>query len=351
MTNTITRVRVDPTTDPVWQRLLQRHPAGLFHSPEWLRVLPATYGLAVESLVLLDDSGEPEAGLPYCVLSDPRGERVASLPFSDYCDPLVSTSEQWQALADGLLALGLPVSLRCLHNAVPLDDARFPLIKRAHWHGLDLDRSLDDLWMAIDPAARRAIRKAERSGLTVRLAQGEDDLRAFFALHLGIRKYKYGLLAQPFRFFQAIREQFVDSGRFALMLAEMDGEAVGGVLYLAWGETLYYKFSASSLSRLELRPTDLLIWEGIRHAKERGLRRIDLGLSDWDQDGLVRYKRKFASREGTISFLHHASARPATEAEQEVGALLGRLTGLFTDPSVPDPISERAGALLYRYFG
>lgn len=351
MTSTITRVRVDPTVDPLWGRLLERHAADLFHSPEWLRVLPATYGLAVESLVLLDDSGEPEAGLPFCVLRDPRGERVASLPFSDYCDPLVSTAEQWQALADGLLALDLPASLRCLHNALPLDDMRFPLVKRARWHGLDIEPSLDELWMALDPSARRAIRKAERAGLTVRLAPGEGDLRTFFGLHLGVRKYKYGLLAQPFRFFEAIREQFIDAGRFALMLAEEDGEAVGGVLYLEWGETLYYKFSASSLSRLESRPTDLLIWEGIRYAKARGLRRIDFGLSDWDQEGLVRYKRKFASCEGTISFLHHASERPASDAEREAGGLLGQLTRLFTDPTVPDSISERAGALLYRYFG
>jgi hypothetical protein len=30
--------------------------------------------------------------------------------------------------------------------------------------------------------------------------------------------------------------------------------------------------------------------------------------------------------------------------------MLGELTRLFTEPSVPDEISTRAGALLYRHF-
>ena len=34
----------------------------------------------------------------------------------------------------------------------------------------------------------------------------------------------------------------------------------------------------------------------------------------------------------------------------EVGRLLTTFTGLLTDASVPDAVSDRAGAALYRYF-
>jgi hypothetical protein len=37
-------------------------------------------------------------------------------------------------------------------------------------------------------------------------------------------------------------------------------------------------------------------------------------------------------------------------AQQAFGRELGELTRLLTDESVPDEITERAGAVLYRYF-
>jgi len=51
--------------------------------------------------------------------------------------------------------------------------------------------------------------KSQREGLVVRLAQSEEELRAFFEMHLKVRKYKYGLLAQPYRFFQNIWRHFI----------------------------------------------------------------------------------------------------------------------------------------------
>ena len=44
-----------------------------------------------------------------------------------------------------------------------------------------------------------------------------------------------------------------------------------------------------------------------------------------------------------------AGGRPHGESP-EVGQLLGTVTDLLTDPSVPDAVTERAGAALYRFF-
>lgn len=351
MERTLSAVRIDPTLDPIWADLINRYPNDLFHSPTWLRILKETYGLDLSASVALDDYGNPEAGLVYCTINDIRGERIASLPFSDYCDPLVRSRDQWDELISPLLAHRLPISLRCVHNSIPLDDERFALPKRAKWHGLDVSADLDALWMGLDSSARRAVRKAENSGLRLHLGSDEGDVRDFFELHLGIRKYKYRLLAQPYRFFVNIWQHFRTTNDDALMLAKLDERAIGAVMYLKWGDTLYYKFSASSADSLEYRPTDFLIWEGIKHAKALGCRFVDFGLSDWDQDGLIRYKRKFASEEKTISFLHYASDRVASPQEQQVSALLPRLTDLLTDSTVPDQITEQGGDLLYRFFG
>jgi CelD/BcsL family acetyltransferase involved in cellulose biosynthesis len=341
---------VDPRTDPLWGELLCQAPSSVFHSPAWIQVLCDTYSWEPGAHVVVDDEGKPQGGLPFCRISDIFGSRIVALPFSDYCDPLVLDPQAWRPLTAALLAEGCPVALRFLHCSLPLADEPFALVKQAKWHALDLRTDTDVLWNQIEDSAHRAIRKSQRAGIQIRPAQSEQELRAFFEMHLKVRKNKYGLLAQPFAFFQNIWRRFMDRQQGFLLLA-LDGDTiVAGDLFLEWKETLYYKFNASLVDNLSCRPNDLLIWEAMRCGKLRGFTSLDLGLSDWDQTGLVRYKRKFGAAEKTISFLRHESTNKPTSVEAEMRALLTTLTTHFTDRLVPDPITERAGEDLYRLF-
>jgi CelD/BcsL family acetyltransferase involved in cellulose biosynthesis len=343
-------VCVDPRTDPLWCRLVTQGTSSVFHSPGWMRVLSDTYGWEPNAFVLLGDSGQPKAGFPFCRISDMLGERIVAMPFSDYCDPLVEDADSWRLLIDRLLPERLPINVRCLHNDLPLADERFDLTKQAKWHRLDLRPDLDALWNAMHDSTHRAIRKSERAGLTVRIAESEHELRTFFEMHLKVRKYKYGLLAQPFSFFQNIWRQFVEAGHGFLLLAIHDEKIVAGDFFLDWKDTLYYKFNASLPDDLSFRPNDLLIWEAVQHGKQHGFAYLDFGLSDIDQQGLVRYKRKFGTEEKTISFLRHSPQAPPNRAEKELRELLGKLTNRFTDRMVPDLVTEKAGEDLYRLF-
>ena len=135
-----------------------------------------------------------------------------------------------------------------------------------------------------------------------------------------------------------------------LLLASYQGSIVGSILFLEWKDTLYYKFNASALADLGHRPNDLLIWEGIKYGKTKGYTHLDFGLSDSNQEGLVRFKRKFAHEEKTISFLRYAPEGESAPQEQQARNLLPLLTDLFTDESVPDQITARAGDTLYKFF-
>jgi CelD/BcsL family acetyltransferase involved in cellulose biosynthesis len=322
----------------------------VFHSPAWLQVLADTYDLNVCAHVLLDDAGTPIGGMPLGHVADLIGERVVGLPFSDYCDPLAEEREQWELLAAQIFAQERPIVVRCLHNHLPLADARFSQFKQAMWHGKDLRPDLDALWRALPESTRRAIEKARREGVSVRAAECRDELRMFFEMHLKVRKYKYRLLAQPYRFFENIWEQFLTQQRGVLLLAFHRDAVIGGTLYLEWNDTLYYKFNASAMAALAHRPNDLLTWEGIRYGKSRGYGRLDFGLSDCDQEGLLRFKRKFATDEKPIAFLRHMPPGMPDLREQRARTLMSALTELLTDESVSDHVSDRAGDLLYRYF-
>lgn len=343
-------VCVDPRTDPLWSKFVCRASSSVFHSPSWIQVLAETYSWQPNAYVVVDDQGEPQAGLPFCRISDIFGSRIVALPFSDYCDPLILHDAAWHPLATALLSEGLPVALRCLHNNLPLRDKQFAVMKQAKWHAVDLQPDTETLWNRIDDSAHRAIRKSQRSGICIRPAQSEQELRVFFEMHLKIRKNKYGLLAQPFSFFQNIWQRFVEERQGFLLLALNGDTIVAGDLFLQWKSTLYYKFNASLIDNLSCRPNDLLLWEAMQCGKKLGFTSLDLGLSDWDQTGLVRYKRKFGAEEKTISFLRHGPASSSTGVEAEMRALLATLTIRFTDHTVPDPITERAGEDLYRLF-
>jgi CelD/BcsL family acetyltransferase involved in cellulose biosynthesis len=337
-------VSVDAASDPGWADLAEASTSDVFHSPAWARVLRDGYGFEVRAHLVVDPAGRPMAGIPLVEVDDARGRRVLSLPFSDFCDPIVEDSADWAALRRVFSGDDRPRTLRLLRHR--LDESEgWREVGSFAWHRIDVTRSPDEMWESLRSSARRAIRKARSEGVEVTAATSPAELRAFFEMHLRVRKHKYGLLAQPYRFFEAIWEQFLARGEGLLLLARAGGEILGGTLNLKWRDSLYYKFNASSLTQLEVRPNDLLMWEGMVRAHEQGLAWVDLGVSDWDQEGLIRYKAKYATEEGTVRKL---TAGPPLD--DGFGPYLHQLTGLLVDPSVPDETTERAGDLLYALF-
>jgi hypothetical protein len=342
--------QIEPIGHPFWDSLVAATDSSVFHSTGWLRVLDETYGMPICAYVLLNEADQPISGVSYCPVQDFKGRRLVSMPFSDFCDPLATNPAQLNELLEALLEEGSPLFMRCLHNELPLSDSHLECYNRAKWHGLDLRPELESLWQGLHGSARRAIRRAQQNHVEVRAAQSKRELRAFYEMHLEVRKHKYHLLAQPYRFFERIWERFVETEQGVLLLARQRNEIVGGTFFLQWKDRFYYKFNASVLDNLADRPNDLLIWEGIRCAKASGCTYLDFGLSDWDQEGLIRYKRKFTTEEKTISFLRSLSCEKPTEQEQQIRTLLPQLTALLTDEAVSNAVTERAGEVLYRFF-
>lgn len=343
-------IALKPQHHLLWQKLVHKYPTDVFHSPAWLKALNATYNFDIKALILLDDEGEPRSGLVYSRIEDMMARRIVSLPFSDFCDPLVHDRTDWDLLISSLSAEDCQVKMRCLHNDFPINDPRLTLVSRAKWHCINLQRNTTDLWLELSGAARRAIKKAERQGITIRLAANKVELRAFFLLHLKLRKYKYSLLAQPYHFFENIWDNFIPQGHGALMLAIYEDQIIGGVFFLEWQNKLYYKFNASDQHQLNHRPNDLIVWTGIQYGQARGYEYLDFGLSNWDQEGLLQFKRKFATKEGIISYLQYMPEGAPDPKEKQIRSLLPQLTDLLVHPDVPDEITEKGGDILYPFF-
>jgi CelD/BcsL family acetyltransferase involved in cellulose biosynthesis len=339
--------QIDAQNDPQWPEFARHRFGSLFSCPNWISAIAGTYGFAINASVR-SNGGRIEAAIPYCRISDLRGDRIVSLPFSDYCDPLVADGTTWRQLIAPLLAENLPISLRCLRSDAPAADDRFQRKVPALWHGVDLTRSEEELWAGLHSSARQNVRKAQAGGVVVRHGRKIEDMRVFHRMHSKLRKSKYRLLAQPMAFFENIFFEFARTDGVNVLIAERDGEPIAGIVLLEWNGTLYYKFNASLDQKY--CPNDLLAWHALLYGRQRGMVRFDFGLSDLEQPGLIRYKRKFATVEREISFLNWRPESYANPKGEQASQILGQVTSWLTDTTVPDEITRAAGEKLYRFF-
>lgn len=345
-------IEIDPCSDEQWERL-QLHGGSLFTSSAWLSAVGEAYGLEPTARLLLDDAGRPSAGVAYCLVDDLRGRRLVSFPFSDYHEPLGARPVDVVRLLSTFSG-GTPSRFRMPVSRVQPEDPPDGFECRSHLllHRMEIaGTTAEERFAALHPKVRQNIRRSRNAGVQVDIGSDIDRVRDFYDLHLATRTRKYRLLPQPFDFFEAIHRHFAPSGALVVALARLDGRAIAGVVYIEVGGTLYYKFNASAAEDLTTRPNEQLVLAGVEQCAARGLNAIDLGISEVDQPGLVRYKRKLASTEAEVVTLQ-TTARSDEQHRHgaDFGALLPRLTELFTDDRVPPDVAERAGALLYRYF-
>ena len=345
---TLTAPTVVGTCDPGFWNNLAEHPScSLFTSRPWMEAVAATYGFSISASARVIRDKVAEA-IMFSHISDIRGDRIVSFPFSDFCDPLVTDVVEWRECVAPLLDQRVPVNLRCLRNDIPATDHRFQAVKQLAWHGTDLTRPEEALWAALPGSARTEIRKARRRQLVVRQGRSLDDVRKFYAMHCYVRKAKYRLLAQPFAFFEQLHAAFAPSGHLTVLLAEDRGVTVAGIFFIEWADTLDHKFNAS-LDQAAA-PNDLLVWEGIRMGQRRGLKLVDFGASDLDQPGLMRFKRKYATEERAIVCYRWEPEEYVPARSRQADRLLGSITQLLIDPTVPDAITRAAGDKLYGLF-
>jgi CelD/BcsL family acetyltransferase involved in cellulose biosynthesis len=340
--------KIDVGTTKEWDEAVAGSDGELFLSRRWINVLNEVFDLNIEAVVERDVDGRIVGALPFCCIDDVRGSRLAILPFSDFVSPVLTADANWDALIDPVLQISRPLVFQTTAGSPASCDERFVLDGESIRHSVTLDGDIDELMARFSQHHRRLVRKATRNGLKFRQAESIDELRAFYELHLGVRKHKYGMLAQPYRLFEALWEQFLTEDLGALVLGFDGSSVVGGCLLLEAGDTLYYKYAASHPDYRSMGVSHGAVVAAMEAGLSKGLAELDLGRSDLDQPGLVDFKRRFGA---TAAGLQRFRSKDQLFREaSEMDGLLTDITELMTQPTVPDHITEQAGDRLYRLF-
>ena len=139
---------------------------------------------------------------------------------------------------------------------------------------LDLTPTEDDLLAAMKSKTRYNIRLAQRRGVVVRTGSMADIPR-FYAMYAETGR-RDGFLIRPFDYYHDTWKSFLDRGLAHMLLAEVDGEAVAGLILFRFGAKTWYMYGASMGKHRNRMPNHLLQWEAIRWSKSQGCRVYDL---------------------------------------------------------------------------
>ena len=332
--------------DPKWGRFLATQEGMLpYHQPTWSGLLSEAYGFRSFVFALVGTEGDVQAGLPLAEVRSPiRRRRWVALPFTDLMPPLLGTAD----VTEFTLALeraGREAGAASVEIRASVPHPRAHSRADAVSHTLGLGRHPDEVFSTFHRSqVQRNVRRAVREGVTVRVAEREDDLaRTFYALHVATR-HRLGVPIQPRRFFKLLWRRVVAAGHGFVLLAEArDGSPAAGAVFLTSPRTITYKYGASDSAAWGLRPNHLLFWTAIARACEAGYERFDFGRTDLEDEGLRTFKSGWGTVEEPLVYTTLAETPPTEAHGRAAHAVRGILQ---RSPSI---VSRATGALLYRY--
>lgn len=166
---------------------------------------------------------------------------------------------------------------------------------------VDLDAPEDILFERLDPACRRAVRKAQRSGLTFSCSYGEGELERYYALALRSAE-RTGEALPPIDYYKDVLLRLGPQNRAGVALAHHQGQPVAGLLFLGDRGAVSYLAGVSEPAALEVRPNDFIHWSFMLWAKEQRFDLYRLGPNfpevppDWSIARVSQFKTKFGGR-------------------------------------------------------
>lgn len=334
---------IDPFADRAWDdqvRSYSNH--SVFHTSAWARVLAESYNHRPFYLSFLDGQGLASC-LPLMeVNSRLTGKRAVSLPFSDSAGAVSDAGFDVRAALLSLDSLRLEKHWKYIElrggDLISSDASSGTFVE----HALDLTKGPDRVYDGFHPSVRRAIRKAEQSGVEVSIHDTTKAMDVFYDLQQKTRR-RHGLPPQPRGFFTAICRHVISKGQGFISLAHYCDRVIAGAVFLWSGTHSIFKYGASDDGHWSVRPNQVLMWHSIRNLIMKGCKELNLGRSEPKNEGLLRFKDSFGTKAGN---LHYGLVAPMNQVPH-VQILTDSKIRKYPIQSLPLCINRMAGTLLY----
>lgn len=340
---------ISPSEHPDWDRFVTAHPLGtIYHHSSWLNALRATYPRISFSAFALMCHDRIRSALVFSI----RKKSVISIPFTPYCSPLAQSGEELEPLIDAVAGLidaraAEQYELRALDPHGSFGTRLVRAGYRDKNHILRLHGGIGRLQKRFHPSCiNKSIRKALKSGVTVRQGSSGADLDVFFRLFARTRK-ELGLPIPPITLFTNMWHSMYPR-TLVLYIAEHHQRPVGALLALRFRDTVSFEYLGYLEREQHLRPGHLLYYTAIEKACEEGYALVDFRKTPAGSEGLLQFKRRWGTEERDIAYFYYPSIPKHGTAGN--GALKRKLFSLVNRP-LPFVLARQLGRVIYRYMG
>ena len=287
-----------------WDRFVTAASGTYCHLFGWKRVIERTYGL--QTLFLAFGPSENwRAVLPIAFMPGLSGRyrKAVSLPYCNYGGLLAGPGIDRNSLRQEVLRFLAGKQISAVEFREMGSEA--PGCKDVTMI-LSLSKSADLLWKRLGDKVRNQIRKAQRSGLSLRW--GRDQAQELY----GIYSQNMGRLGTPVhsrRFIQEILSNF--PAQTDLLTVRLGDRAIGAMLVFKHAHIWADPF-ASSLAEFNSRNANMLLyWEALRAACEAGATSFDFGRSPRDS-GTYRFKKQWGAQPIDLCYSNYLSGKKSS---------------------------------------
>lgn len=343
----------DPLQDQRWNCFLHCHPkATAFHTAAWLKAVCQTYGYQCFGLTVGKQGSELKNGMVICrIRSWLTGSRLVSVPFADHCDPLVNNAEELHSMLDWLARESIRADLKYVEirpldrHMVPDGSSHFQQGDEFRIHLLDLRPSTEQIFQSFDKhSVQRRFKKVEKNLLNYEAGNSEELLKKFYHLMVLTRR-RHRVPPQPLAWYRNLLGAFGEQATIRVILL---GETpVASMFTLSYGNSMIYKYGCSDERYNKWAGNACLFWRAIRDAKETGKNEFDMGRSDLDNSGLIKFKSNWGTVNSALTYWRF----PEVSAARRSGASSVRAIGGTILSHLPDRWLVAVGTALYKHAG
>ena len=214
---------------------------------------------------------------------------------------------------------------------------------------LDLADGLDAAWDKFHrTGVRQKIRRAEGSGITIRPAESENDVKTFYDL-LTIGRRRLGLPPQNWEYFQNIWRQLVPLKMASFTMAQKDGRIIGALCSFLFKDTMYLAYIGTLEQFQPEGVGQALWWNALQTAVRDGFRYVDLGKTSPHDEGLITYKTRWNAVEQEVpSFYYPCPTRSAMYYDD---ASKSHQLARKAWKAMPPKLARLAARAAYRHMG
>ena len=278
-----------------WNEFVHHNGGTIFHTYEWSEILEKNYKTS-RKLLGFFEHGELKAAIPlyyhkkgiFTIVSSPL---LHSTPYGGFIGEERYVSKAVSHLEEYLKKVDV-INMRTMVSTPDVYSGHGYDVEEKYTYYLPLrGRTEEEIWMSFRGRCRRAIRKGEKNGVVIRDLRDDDIDRYYEMIEMTYEKWNIPPPLKKQHLIDVLNT-FPREENVKALVAERDGIVLSGAVFLIYNSVVYYWDGCSDPEYYKYSPNNLLHWELIKWALQRGLDTYDMVGAN--MESIARFKESFS---------------------------------------------------------